>query len=220
MEGVLNEQGDRKRVMELSSKKQSYTIPCSSTFRDAILDLAQRQKVNVADLVRSVMLMVPQERVTDFPDPGNPEKNDRETIILQSGKAKGRPWRRKPRLQVRMVPGCEPSILRRALGLALALDKNELCLSVEGVPKKEDELQQFREVVSLLSFDPLINGIKSRPEALYVFGFSPSSLPDTKTIRTRFRALAAIHHPDSPYGDNHRMSQLNAAMEHLRQGRP
>jgi len=29
--------------------------------------------------------------------------------------------------------------------------------------------------------------------------------------------LAAIHHPDSPYGSHQRMSQLNAAMDHLRQ---
>jgi hypothetical protein len=40
-------------------RKHSYTIPCSSALRDAVSDLAARRGVNVADLVRSVVLMVP-----------------------------------------------------------------------------------------------------------------------------------------------------------------
>jgi hypothetical protein len=32
--------------------------------------------------------------------------------------------------------------------------------------------------------------------------------------------LATIHHPDSPYGNHNRMSQLNAAVDHIKSGRP
>ena len=80
--------------------KQSYTIPCSSVFRDAVQALAERRGVNAADLARSVMLIVPEKAIDDYADPGDPPKSDRETIVLKSGPAEGRPWRRKPRLQL------------------------------------------------------------------------------------------------------------------------
>jgi DnaJ-class molecular chaperone len=37
-----------------------------------------------------------------------------------------------------------------------------------------------------------------------------------KSIRAKYRILAAIHHPDSNYGSHQRMTQLNAAMDLLR----
>ena len=52
-----------------SPRKRSYTIPCSSTFRAAIGDLADRRRVNAADLARSVVLMVAPSPTPVVPPP-------------------------------------------------------------------------------------------------------------------------------------------------------
>ena len=230
--------------MATTTTKQSYTIPCSSRFRDDVTLLARRKKVNVGDLVRSVVLIVPPALLSAYPDPGQPAKGDREGVTLKSGPAKGRLWRRKPRLQARVAPGFEIANLRRALGLALAMDSNDITLRLDGLeqvqtgsvideawsPDKEDrrksapspaqtdeeELARLGAMVSVLSFDPLTKGVRTRPEALFVLGFHPGTRPDIGLLRGRFRMLATIHHPDSGYGSHERMSQLNSAMERLR----
>ncbi len=210
------------------TKKHSYTITCSSSFRDRIEKLAARRQVNVGDLARSVLLMVPYETIVKYPDPGEPHSEDRETVILKSGSSKGRIWRRKPRLQVRMSPGVDSNLIRRALAMALAMEQGELDIYLEQVkPGKapapevakqaEAEVERLRTIVLALCFDPLPNGIQTREEALHVLGFAPGHKPDNRSVKARFRMLAAIHHPDSPYGSHQRMSQLNAAMDHLRQ---
>ena len=71
--------------MATATVKQSYTIPCSSVFRDAVLELAGKRGVNAADLARSVMLIVPEAAIEDYDDPGDPPPGDRETIVLKSG---------------------------------------------------------------------------------------------------------------------------------------
>jgi hypothetical protein len=237
--------------MNGKNRKHSYTVTCSSTFRDAVLALAERRKVNVADMTRSVVLVVPEEIISAFADPGEPSRDDRETVTIKSGAAEGRLWRRKPRLQVRMSPGLDVTLVRKALGLALAFESGEMRINVDsgksedeanaldvagsevgldeatdaGPPDDEfmdadDELERLRALVSVLSFDPLAQGITSREDAMHVLGFPPGPAPNSSTLRTRFRMLATIHHPDSPYGNHKRMSQLNAAMDHLRSGRP
>jgi hypothetical protein len=191
--------------------------------------------VNVGDLARSILLAIPSETVLAFPDPGEPSAEDRETVVLKSGPAAGRPWRRKPRLQVRMPPGHEVPFIRKALGLALAVDRGDIAVQIADrrkAPKVErkrdetavrleevnDELERLRAIVAVLGFEPLPNGVRSREDALHVLGFPPSSLPDPRKLRAKFRMLATIHHPDSLYGSHTRMSQLNQAMELLRNG--
>lgn len=232
--------------MSVDVKKHSYTIPCATPFRDAVMALAAKRRVNVGDLARSVLLVVPEEVISGFPDPGEPSAEDRETVILKTGTAAGRPWRRKPRLQVRMSPGFDVDFMRRALGLALALDQGDTHVRVahpgsetSGAPQgasaardsmgegaaepgraivDPEELARLRAIISVLSFDPLNDGVRTREDALYVLGFPPGRLPDAHTLRARFRVLATIHHPDSLYGDHRRMSQLNTAMDLLRSG--
>lgn len=234
-----------------TTRKHSYTIPCSSTFRDSVSDLARRRGVNVADLARSVTLVVPTKAIAGYPDPGEPEAGDRETVILKSGAAKGRPWRRKPRLQVRMSPGYDVLIIRRALALALAMDRGELRVDVGDtrpappvpappppppppapppppppppVPTVDparlqeitDELERLQTIVSVLTFEPLPDGVQTRDDALHVLGLPPGRVPDRQTLRARYRMLATIHHPDGRYGNHRRMSQLNEAMDVLR----
>ena len=229
--------------MAAQSVKQSYTIPCSSMFRDAVLALAAKRGVNAADLARSVMLIVPEGAIEDYEDPGDPPPGDRETIVLKSGPAEGRPWRRKPRLQLRLPPGHSIIAVRKALNMALHFDKGEVKMRVEkadilaaerkaleeahAIRKRQaeppvellqarEELERLRAIVDNLAFEPLDRGVTTFNEALHVMGFAPNARPDMKSIRAKYRILAAIHHPDSNYGSHQRMTQLNAAMDLLR----
>ena len=124
---------DRKGRPPMTSpiRKRSYTVPCSSVFRDRASAHAEKLNVHVADLARSAVLLAPQNVIADFPDPGPPASGDRETVILKSGPAKGRPWRRKPRLQVRMGPGLTVLFIRRYLALALAVGEGRLRIRIE-----------------------------------------------------------------------------------------
>jgi len=229
-----------RRVSEMKNKpdtvkKHSYTVPCASRFRDQVMELAHIKHCNVADLARSVALVVPLGVIEAYPDPGGPARDDRETVVLKSGNAKGKPWRRKPRLQVRMAPGFAVETIRKALGLALAIERGHLDVGLESETEKSeaemhrdaetalmrealDELERLRNVVAALQFDPLPSGIVTRDQALYVLGLPPGSMPDQGALRTRFRRLATVYHPDGKDGSHQRMSQLNAAMEMLRRG--
>ena len=215
-------------------RKKSYTIPCSGKFRDSALDLARRRGTNVADRARSVVLMLAPGVIAAHPDPGEPAQGDREIVVLKSGPAKGRPWRRKPRLQVRMAPGLAVPQIRRALALALAIDRGDVKLRLarpgDGnapaarpelpdsmlLRETREELDRLRTIVSVLSFEPISGGVATLEDALHILGFPPARRPNHKLVRDRFRMLATIHHPDSSMGSHLRMSQLNAAMEILR----
>jgi len=229
-----------------SNLKHSYTIPCSSEFRNRVSQLADRKKVNVADLARSVLLMVSDVDISRFDDPGDPDPQDRETIILKSGPSKGRPWRRKPRLQVRMAPGYEVLFIRKALNLALYMEEGKAQVRIDTaqtieqrkreierirqealeaakqeqsnhqLPETIEEMERLQAIVSVLSFEPLQDGVQDRSDALHILGFPPKTYPSRMELRARFRMLATIHHPDGKYGSHERMSQLNQAMEVLR----
>jgi len=213
--------------MAIKVRKHSYVIPCSSDFREAVQDLADSREVNVGDIARSVMLIVSHEMVAACPDPGEPGPSDRETVILKSGPNKGKPWRRKPRLQARLPKGYKVADIRRALGVALALHMGEIRVALEDgrAPKSKekvkalnDEIERLRAAMSVVALDPLPHGVRNGDEALFVLGFPPGSRPNQTEIKARFRMLATIHHPDAPFGDTRRMSQLNQAMSWLRAG--
>ena len=220
-------------------KKASYSIACASAFRDAVTELAERRKVNVGDLARSMILAFPAAVIDTFPDPGEPPSGDREEIILKSGPSAGKPWRRKPRLQVRMPSGFDPLTLRKALGLALALDRGEYVASVgdDGMPERRSEAERLRSEVAALKDSvrrqkdeadrlraamttlmptKLKHGVRRRSEALFVLGFAPDERPGPSEIKGRYRMLATVHHPDSGIGDNGRMAELNQAYALLR----
>ena len=146
--------------------------------------------------------------------------------MLKSGPSAGRPWRRKPRLQVRLPAGYAVPTVRRALNLLLFLSRNERAIDISDPAEAKplqisqdramtEEIARLRTIVSVLSFNPLSGGVRSRMDALHVLGFAPSNRPGRDEIRTRLRALAAVHHPDGRFGNHQRMSQLNAAMEIL-----
>ena len=208
-------------------RKHSYVIPCSGGFRDAVLRLAEQRSVNVGDLARSVLLVVPAATIAACPDPGEPAAEDREVVVLKSGPNVGRPWRRKPRLQARLPKGYEVEDIRRALGLALAFSTGEIAVGLEDgrAPNSKDrirtlnaEIGRLRDQVALVQPPPLRQGVCNREEALFVLGYPPRATPSQEELKIRFRALATVHHPDAPRGNTARMSQLNQAMTWLRAG--
>jgi len=222
-------------MSEKSSNKHSYTVPCASRFRDEVLALATAKHCNVADLARSVVLVVSRNVIDAHKDPGEPARDDRETVVLKSGRSQGKPWRRKPRLQVRMAPGFEIETIRKALALALAIERGHMNVGVESetaiseaemeqeaqhalLRNTHNEMERLRNVVQALHFEPLPDGVHTREQALYVLGFPPGASADLNAVRMRFRRLATVYHPDGKDGCHQRMSQLNAAMELLRRG--
>jgi len=197
--------------------------------------LAKSRLCNVADLARSVVLVAPLSVINSHKDPGEPARDDRETVVLKSGRSMGKPWRRKPRLQVRMAPGYAIETIRKALALALAIDRGHMSVGVESelalseaeikrdaqhalLRDTHDEMERLRNIVQALHFEPLEDGVHSREQALYILGLPPGSNHDVNAIRMRFRRLATVYHPDGKDGCHQRMSQLNAAMELLRGG--
>jgi hypothetical protein len=206
---------------------KSYVVTCPSAFRDAVTNLARRRGVSIADLARAVLLIAPAETIAAAADPGEPAAEDREEVVLQSGPLAQRRLRRKPRLQLRMAGGHEPESLRRALSLALTIDRDggwtgrDLAAEAQAerrLERAEDEVNRLRLLVAALSFEPIRAGVRDRAEALHVLGFAPGTRPDRRTIKAKYRMLAQIFHPDSPYGDNERMAQINAAYSLLRLG--
>jgi len=234
--------GDSKTTETAGLAKIPYTISCASSFRDAVLNLAARRGVNVADVARSVLLCISDTILATVPDPGDAPKGDREAFSLKSGEHAGQSWRRKPRLQMRLPAGLTAPTIRRALALALALDEGASELTLAETRQASDSTEESAEMgvseaqtvptqpyeidteersrllatIAVLSFDPLPDGVQTRDEALYVFGLPPGQLPHKSVVAARFRMMATIHHPDSPTGSHARMAQLNEAISLLR----
>ena len=211
--------------MPPKTHKSSYTIPCASSFRDAITALAVSLRGNVGDVARSILLTVPEEVIRTIPDPGGPPPGDREETRIKTGPSAGKLWQRKPRIQIRLRSGYDISTVRRALNVALRLNNGslELKLADPNIHSRESkpdpnlsvEVERLKKIISALAFDPLQGGVSTLDEALHVLGFAPGESPDKVTVKARFRTLATIHHPDSHYGDHQRMSQINTAMQLL-----
>ncbi len=60
------------------------------------------------------------------------------------------------------------------------------------VRESHEEVERLRAIVSVLSFEPLADGVESRDDALHVLGFSPGARPGLKALGVRFRRLASI----------------------------
>ena len=202
-------------------KSKAYSVSCPSRFRDRVNALAKRRGVSIADLARAVLIMLPEEALFRIADPGEPGREDRENVLLKSGPGKGRWLRRKPRLQLRLEPGCDKRLIRLALALAVALDEGTLKVKVEPASGAEipgdaaEDASRLRRMVETIAFLPLAGGIANREQALHVLGFPPGARPDPRQLKARFRALAHFLHPDNATGDHLRMSQLNAAIRLL-----
>ena len=176
-------------------------------------------------LARSVLLLVPRDVVARYPDPGEPAPDDREQVVLKSGPSANKPWRRKPRLQVRLPDGFKIPEIRRALGMALAMEEGGVALTFEEgkKPKLGDRLKKAEDrdgPVARRGYGARVRASFERyPDArrrAICDGLSTQRPTDQKAIRKRFRMLATIHHPDSGFGHHERMTQLNEALSTLK----
>lgn len=219
---------------------KSYIVTCSSSFRDAVQSLAVKKAVTVSDLVTAVLVLNEHLDPNSVPDPGDAGSDDRDVIALKSGARAGRYLRRKPRLQLRLADGLSDSYIRRALAWLLALDAGERALAepepnATTEPDHDPEVgydraeiafarqhaEEMRALVSLMTFDPLPDGVNTVVDARYVLGLPPGMQLTRRIVKARFRMLSQIYHPDKETGDTVRMAQLIDAsrlMEaHLRQ---
>jgi hypothetical protein len=205
--------------------KKSYTVACPGALAQGLAESARARGCNVADLVRSVLLLMSSDALAALPDPGEPGVDDREPVTSGAG-AGGRSWRRKPRLQVRLPDGFSAADIRRAAAFALALGQGRSGVAVgasgdrDALETARADLERSQAALAALMVQPLPNGVRSRDDALHVMGFPPRAMPERPAVRARYRLLAPIYHPDSATGDHGRMSQLNAALEWLDTGTP
>lgn len=205
---------------------QPISISCSKVFRDEICALAERRGVSVAALLRAVYILLPLHIIEKFDDPGEPTRQERDIVILKSGAQKGQTIHRKPRLQLRLPAELDGknnySIIRRALAIAIALEKQECELSIESTlqqkqrqkleSKTNSRVQELERGIERLAFVPLTSNCRTLEDACYILGIRAGRKPTEKLVRQRFRDLASVFHPDAIKGDNERMSQINQAM--------
>ena len=217
----------RKARARIAVMGQPIAIACSLAFRDQVLALAARRRVSVGDLLRAVAVLLPLQAFEEVADPGEPPLYERDTVVVKSGTHKGATLKRKPRLQVRLKESLsfeqDPPTLRKALALALALEKQEWALSLEKTREREQRktrhdktkqlIAELERGIERLAFRPLVSNCSTLEDACYIFGLRPSAHPSEELVRQRFRDLAAVFHPDAIKGDHERMSQLNQAMQ-------
>lgn len=211
---------------------KSYVVPCSSPFRDQVLELAARKQVAVSDLVAGLITLLQPTDLASISDPGDAPSGDRDEVLLQSGPRAGRVLKRKPRLQLRLPDGLADSTIRRVLALALALDTGRVVLRPSdpntalvaleekqaletALTKAREKSDELRALVGILAFETLPDGVETLSHARYVLGFPPDAPLTRQTVKARFRMLSQIYHPDKPTGHTHRMSQLIEATRFL-----
>ena len=139
-----------------------------------------------------------------------------------------------------MASSLTVAFIRRSLAVALAVGEDRLKVRLEeagaaavaevepygqetietaaavALRELHDEDERLRTIVPALSFEPIAGGVTTRQDALHVIGLPPGSRPDPQALRSRFRRLATILHPDGAYGSHRRMAQINAAPALLR----
>ncbi len=206
---------------------QPIAIACTLAFRQQVLALAKRRSVSVGGLLRAVAILLPLQALEEMADPGEPPLHERDSVVVKSGAHKGETLKRKPRLQVRLSENLpfpkDAATLRKALALALALEKQEWALSLENTKqreqrqkrhgKAEQRITELERGIERLAFRPLPSNCRTLEDACYIFGFRASVRPSEELVRRRFRDLASVFHPDAVKGDHERMSQLNQAMQ-------
>ncbi|MCH9779743.1 MAG: J domain-containing protein [Alphaproteobacteria bacterium] len=134
--------------------------------------------------------------------------------------------KRKPRLQLRLsVPAPIPRI-RRALNLAVQLHRGAMQVTAEStststaqekLERTTEQLETANGFIEKMRFEPLGRACHSTNEMRYVLGFPPTEIVSLASCTRRYRTLATVFHPDSPFGDHMRMSELNEAMRFARQ---
>lgn len=217
--------------------KKACSIPCSETFKTKIHTLAEKHSVNPADIIRSILFVFPEEFIQSFEDPGDPLREDREDVTLHSGKHKGKTWKRKPRIQVRIPRSYPVPFLRKALNIALSLQddnitqlltskkideeqKEETEQKIKNLTQEQErltkEIELLQSVLKNFTKEKENKNIQSIDDALFILGFPPYSSPTAPLIKKKYRDLAILFHPDTGLDNHAMMSKLNDAISFLR----
>lgn len=211
---------------------KSYVIPCSSRFRDAVRALADRRSVTATDLALGILTLLDHKIIDSVDDPGEPAPDDRETVVLKSGPRKGRTLTRKPRLQLRLPGALNHAHVRRLLALAIDIDSGLRVLSVaspheeprqvaeraqqaDALRKAEQALAEMRATLNIIAFDTNGQSVSTTEQASYVLGLPPGAPLSRELVKSRFRQLSRVFHPDLPTGDTERMSRIIEAVRFL-----
>lgn len=211
---------------------KSYVIPCPSGFRDAVRALADKRGVTATDLALGVLTLVDRKVIAEVDDPGGPAPDDRESVQLKSGPRRGRTLTRKPRLQLRLPNALDHTHVRRSLALALDLDSGrrvltiaspdqeprqaaELARQAAALRKAEQALADMRATLNIIAFDANGQSVSSTEQASYILGLPPGAPLSRELVKTRFRQLSRVFHPDLPTGDTARMSRIIEAVRFL-----
>ena len=84
----------------------------------------------------------------------------------------------------------------------MAKTQAEAARSREQAQRAQQELDRLHKYMDALAFEPLSEGVNNRDDALHVMGFAPDARPNWREVRSKYRVLASIHHPDSNFGDH------------------
>ncbi|CAK0776136.1 putative Molecular chaperone DnaJ [Azospirillaceae bacterium] len=203
-----------------------YTIPCPSDFRASILDLHEKTGVDLTALIRMALNVTHADYFHSITDPGEPDSDDY-VLMEEIGRSGGRrSFRSKPTLTVHYARGWRVSTLRHALAVALSLSTPPRTVAASSLrveeleivkEKLEQQLQDCRSTLEVLSFQLLPNGVKTQREAAHVMGFPNTIGLTSEDVTKRFRLLASVYHPDKGIlGCAERLGQVVEARNILR----
>lgn len=166
------------------AKSGSLTLSLSVRDKDRLERLAAEKGETPARLIQSALTLATDDVLAAV-------------APLPTGQAK---------VRVRLPADVTADMARAALGFVLALADGSFA-------RKEtsgaDRLDEARDAVERLAFEPLPSGVRSPRQAAHVMGF-PGELGLTEAqVSARFRKLAPVYHPDTGFitGDRH-MGQL------------
>jgi len=115
----------------------------------------------------------------------------------------------------------EPVLSPLSAGSSSSDRQSEESLDRAEIDNARQHAEEMRALVSLMTFDPLPDGVNTVVDARYVLGLPPGMRLTRRIVKARFRMLSQIYHPDKETGDTTRMAQLIDAFRlmesHIRQ---
>lgn len=193
-----------------------YHVRCRSDLHAACTQVAERAGTSVGQLTRAALALLTPEHLHSLADPGPPLPAD--------GRRIGRRLLT-PMLRLRLPRGLTAEDIRKALGFMVGLRSGgHVVVPRRGVRELEqraadqsEALARLRQGLAVLAFEPLEAGVRSVSDAKHVMRFPPGSTPDADAVNARFKAMAALLHPDAGLVDHHtHMAQLIEARRILR----
>lgn len=224
--GVLDGEGVERAAPRLSlplperekangPQLRTYQVRCRRDLYRTLNDQAGQAGATITHLVRSALGMLTRPALDSLSDPGAPRPADSHRVGHKV---------ETPVLRLRLPVGLTVVEVRKVLGFIAELSegalhvvpRTELTTLHRRIGEQSADIERLREGFALIAFEPLPNGVRSRFEALHVLRFPPGAEPKPEEVTARFRALAAVLHPDARLVNDHtHMVQLIEARKLL-----